>query len=91
LFEDSLPATLGRDQRDVSLPISFIEDLNSTSTREAVLDVYATWARRLVDADHCSITMEDGAGQLVLLSLTKRGGLPKGTERSIASSIVGAV
>lgn len=91
LFRDSRPVLASLDRDTLSVPIGFLNDLTQATTRAGILEVYSVWSRRIVQAERCSIALDDGAGQLRVTAMNGAHGASYDTEYPVATSVSGAV
>ncbi len=77
--------------REISVPIGFLDDLYRATTLDEVLGVYSVWGRQITRADRCSVALRDGPGQLMIHALNGAFGIAKGTVHRTENTVVGQV
>ncbi|WP_373636731.1 diguanylate cyclase [Yoonia sp. BS5-3] len=91
LFEQTRPLLDNASKSDVSLPVSFLDDLYMSRDTEDLLLIYSKWCRRLTKSDRCSVSLDDGADAVVKHALDSDFAYGNGIRHDVNNTAVGEV
>ncbi len=76
----------------LKIPIGFLNDLNSASSHDDVLRVYAKWVKRVIGSDRATIALaEDQAGAFDLMAIEGNQVIAVGSQVPFEGTLIGRV
>ncbi|QJT34648.1 hypothetical protein E4188_18130 [Aeromonas media] len=89
-FDPNFLSEIGPD-KNINIPVSFIQDLTQAASLQDVLNVMANWIFYLFSAERASITIKENDTSLKLYSVMGSNAIPMESLVPIKGTMVGRV
>ena len=76
---DNTPA-LDHPERamELTVPIGFLHDLSEATSRADILSTYSVWSQQVIEAERCSIALDEKDGMLHVTTMNGTKGIEQG-------------